>query len=542
MAIIGGQINPAYYPQPDYSGVVRSAQMQSQGIANIGQQIGGAIKQYGDDEKTIKKSAQMAKSIRDAIPELADMANNSLEQLSNPDLSQRDRLAIAEGIQDSLKIGVMGLENNRSNAMLQLEAAKIAAAANKEPQGTFMTTQEFSSLMNSGVPVKGVPMPDGRVFVTDISGNQPGILGSGVAMVNGQPTKIPTTPVNLPSWGAGGNYSNPNDGVDANTMTNEEILAMAAATEMPGSGRIPNYNFARDTQIPANVNTVASPPRPGAVQQIPYVQRVINDVNNGFAYGNTGANVTPPTGQAAASVNNGFSMIPNAPVPTGDIYNLQGGDVGVTRLPGSSAELDYQTKAAGLEKTKLEAEKIKAEAEKTSNQSNKAKNNFSTVIEEATNAYSNLYNKGGAVVGGQFSLGQVLASTNAGQKFGEITGSEAQLFRNYLESLAPKILLGIMASTGLSATQLNSNAELQLQLKSLGDPSKPIQSNLAALDTLDKMYGDGTSVSKMLSKNPKLGALMKESGFDYSKKEAGDTELDSIIEEVKQIREKMGVQ
>jgi hypothetical protein len=236
-------------------------------------------------------------------------------------------------------------------------------------------------------------------------------------------------------------------------------------------------------------------------------------------------------------------MIPPTAVPTGDVYKLQGGQVGVTRLPGSSAELDYQTKLADLEKSKLEAEKIKGETEKTSEQSTKAKNNFSTVIEEATDAYSNLYKKGGAVVGGQFSLGQVLASTNAGQKFGEITGSEAQLFRNYLDSLAPKILLGIMASTGLSATQLNSNAELQLQLKSLGDPSKPIQSNIAALDTLDKMYGDGTSVSKMLSKNPKLGALMKESGFDYGKKEAsGDTELDSIMEEVKQIREKMGVQ
>jgi hypothetical protein len=57
------------------------------------------------------------------------------------------------------------------------------------------------------------------------------------------------------------------------------------------------------------------------------------------------------------------------------------------------------------------------------------------------------------------------------------------------------------------------------------------------------MYGDGTSVSKMLSKNPKLAALMKESGFDYGKKEAsGDTELDSIMEEVKQIREKMEAQ
>jgi hypothetical protein len=309
---------------------------------------------------------------------------------------------------------------------------------------------------------------------------------------------------------------------------------MAAATEMPGSGSIPNYNFARDTQIPVDRSVVAA-------QQSPYAKRVINDVNNGFAFGTrTGATVTPAPNQAAASVTNGFSMIPPTAVPTGDVYNLQGGQVGVTRLPGSSAELDFQIKEADLEKSKLEAEKIKGETEKTSEESTKAKNNFSTVIEEATNAYSNLYKKGGAVVGGQFSLGQVLASTNAGQKFGEITGSEAQMFRNYLDSLAPKILLGIMASTGLSATQLNSNAELQLQLKSLGDSSKPIQSNIAALDTLDKMYGDGTSVSKMLSKNPKLAALMKESGFDYSKKEAGSTPLDTNPE-VEQMLKDLGL-
>ena len=41
MAIIGGQINPALYPQPDYSGVVQSAQMKAQEVAKIGAGIGG---------------------------------------------------------------------------------------------------------------------------------------------------------------------------------------------------------------------------------------------------------------------------------------------------------------------------------------------------------------------------------------------------------------------------------------------------------------------------------------------------------------------
>ena len=525
---LGETIDPRFM-QADYSGFTNAAAITGNAFANIGQQIGDTIKKRNENEKEIAGGIKMATAMKKAVPALGSMADEVIDNLSNADLSTNDKLLALAGVKEAMQMSLLGNQERRADVALKIQqdelAAKIAAAGNKSPQGTFMTTQEFSSLMNSGVPVKGVPMPDGRIFVTDISGNQPGILGSGVAMVDGKPTKVPTTPVNLPAWGGGGNYSNPNDGRDASTMTDEEIIAMAAGVSADGT---PGF----------------LPPLQGTAQQSPYVQRVINDVNNGFTFGTrTGATVTPPPSQAAASVANGFSMIPPTAVPTGDVYKLQGGQVGVTRLPGSSAELDYQTKLADLEKSKLEAEKIKGETEKTSKESTKAKNNFSTVIEEATDAYSNLYKKGGAVVGGQFSLGQVLASTNAGQKFGEITGSEAQLFRNYLDSLAPKILLGIMASTGLSATQLNSNAELQLQLKSLGDPSKPIQSNIAALDTLDKMYGDGTSVSKMLSKNPKLGALMKESGFDYGKKEAsGDTELDSIMEEVKQMREKMGVQ
>lgn len=486
MAIIGGQINPAYYPQPDYSGVVRSAQMQSQGIANIGQQIGGAIKQYGEDEKTIKKSAQMAKSIRDAIPELADMANNSLEQLSNPDLSQRDRLAIAEGIQDSLKIGVMGLENKRSNAMMQLEAAKIQASMQGKARN-IMTADELQQQIQSGAKVKYVPLGNGMYEVESATANELPMFGNVTVGPDGKIQQAPSGGGNIRIPGAGASVQN--------------ALPQAQGGSFPDN--------VAPTGLPID-------------QAAGFTPGVSVDGTPG---------VLPPRQQP---------MIPVGEVPKGDVFSAEGGQVGVTRLPGSSAEIDYKTKAADLEKTQLEAEKIKAETEKTSKESTKAKNNFSTVIEEATDAYSNLYKKGGAVVGGQFSLGQVLASTNAGQKFGEITGSEAQLFRNYLDSLAPKILLGIMASTGLSATQLNSNAELQLQLKSLGDPSKPIQSNLAALDTLDKMYGDGTSVSKMLSKNPKLGALMKESGFDYGKKEAGSTPLDTNPE-VEQMLKDLGL-
>jgi hypothetical protein len=400
-----------------------------------------------------------------------------------------------------------------------------------------MTTQEFSGLMNSGVPVKGVPMPDGRVFVTDISGNQPGILGSGVAMVNGQPTKIPTTPVNLPSWGAGGNYSNPNDGMDASTMTDEQITAMAAGVSADG-------------------NAGVLPPRPGAVQQSPYVQRVINDVNNGFAYGNTGANVTPPANQGAASVNNGFSMIPNAPVPTGEIYNLQGGQVGVTRLPGSSAELDYQIKEAELkakeEKTKSE-QTISEQAKTASEKQKLNKSNF--LIDKANEAEAIIKNdisKYG-VVGTNFDIGK-----------SKVAGTpEYSLVNQILPALKDSIALSALqklkdasptGSSGLGAVTEKEGKRLENMygVLDVGGDKEILLKDLQRLkeESFDMVHGSKSERNQAL----KDGRITKEQNDQVeqmyneqilgrkSKQAAGDTELDSIMEEVKQIREKMGVQ
>lgn len=302
---LGETIDPRFM-QADYSGFTNAAAITGNAFANIGQQIGDTIKKRNENEKEIAGGIKMATAMKKAVPALGSMADEVIDNLSNADLSTNDKLLALAGVKEAMQMSLLGNQERRADVALKIQqdelAAKIAAAGNKSPQGTFMTTQEFSSLMNSGVPVKGVPMPDGRIFVTDISGNQPGILGSGVAMVDGKPTKVPTTPVNLPAWGGGGNYSNPNDGRDASTMTDEEIIAMAAATPTVESGNFPTYNYPIDTQIPVDRSVVAA-------QQSPFAQRVINDVNNGFAFGTrTDATVTPPPSQAAASVANGLNM------------------------------------------------------------------------------------------------------------------------------------------------------------------------------------------------------------------------------------------
>ena len=481
---LGQTINPQFM-QVDFSPYERAGQIMGQGFANTGKQIGDTIKQRNENEKEIAGGIKMAAAMKAAVPALGSMADEVIDNLSNADLSTNDKLLALAGVKEAMQISLLGNQERRADLALKIQQDQLGLKTGKERN--IMNADQLQQQIQSGAKVKYVPLGNGMYEVESATANELPMFGNVMVGPNGQIQQVPSGGGNIRIPGAGAGIQN----------------------ALPqGQGGM----------FPDNVPTTGLPIGEAA------------EFTPGVSVDGT-PGVSPPKEQP---------VIPIGEVPKSDVYSVEGGQVGVTRLPGSTAEIEYQTKAADLEKSKLEAEKIKREAEKTSKESTKAKNNFSAVIEEAANAYSNLYKKGGAVVGGEFSLGQVIASTNAGQKFGEITGSEAQIFRNYLESLAPKILLGIMESTGLSATQLNSNVELQLQLKSLGDPSKPIQSNLAALDTLDKMYSDGTSVSKMLSKNPKLKALMKESGFDYGKKEAGSTPLDTNPE-VEQMLKDLGL-
>jgi hypothetical protein len=512
--------------QADYSGFTNAAAVAGNTFANIGQQIGGAIKQYGEDEKTIKKSAQMAKSIRDAIPELAGMADNALAELSNSDLSQRDRLAIAESIQDSLKIGVMGLENNRSNALLEIQqaelAAKIAAAGNKAPQGTVMTREEFSNIYNSGVPIQGVPMPDGRVFATDISGNQPGILGSGIAMVNGQPTKIPTTAVNLPAWGASRNIQNALPEGQGGAFP-DNVVPTGLPIDQP-AGFIPG--------VSADGNAGVLPPRSGSSPQSPYAQQVINDVNNGFAYGNTGANVTPPARQDAPTVApnqiNGFNPN-NITAEQAKLLQAVGedklipsfdskGQITAYAIPGTPAEQQQKLNSLAIKKAELDAEgekrKNEGEDEKKLRLEDYKNSQANAILYNINNALTDISKvpQGEGFAGGAWraALGKYVPNSSVAQLDQSLATINNVIASDSLYKMR------IASPTG-GALGNTSNADIELlknsivALNSVKDPKK-LQEGLYVVQMrfLDTIHGTESERKAKL----KSGNIDQES-FDY---------------------------
>jgi hypothetical protein len=126
--------------------------------------------------------------------------------------------------------------------------------------------------------------------------------------------------------------------------------------------------------------------------------------------------------------------------------------------------------------------------------SKEGKESVNRVLGNLYSEYTNLVKTGGITDTRQSVEENISARTGAsavGQLTGSFTGSEAQSFRDSIEQTRPLLLTAIMKATGLSATQLNSNVELQTYLKTATDPKVSIQSNVKALNNISSMFGLG---------------------------------------------------
>jgi hypothetical protein len=119
-----------------------------------------------------------------------------------------------------------------------------------------------------------------------------------------------------------------------------------------------------------------------------------------------------------------------------------------------------------------------------------AKARLSGIIAEAKKKYQTLDEQGGIVNTNRSTADNLAArasSTMVGQAIGGAVGTKNQSIRNDILAMEPVLMSQMMAATGLSATQLNSNAELEFYRAAVrgGD----IASAMNAMDRIDKMYG-----------------------------------------------------
>jgi hypothetical protein len=156
----------------------------------------------------------------------------------------------------------------------------------------------------------------------------------------------------------------------------------------------------------------------------------------------------------------------------------------------------------------LAEEKITAAQEKRETAAtgkSEAKTQLTDIVGSLKKNYETLKEQGGIVSTTESGLGNLsarLSSSGFGQAVGGAVGAKTQEERQKIEQTRPLLLNLIKNATGMSAQQMNSNAEMQLYLNAATNPQLSYEANLEALKNLDKLYGLG-NVAKDIEKELK---------------------------------------
>ena len=117
-----------------------------------------------------------------------------------------------------------------------------------------------------------------------------------------------------------------------------------------------------------------------------------------------------------------------------------------------------------------------------------------SVVADLRDKYDVLNKEGGIVStqkGVMENLGARAGTTGVGQFVSGAVGSKTQSAREAIAMTRPLLLQSIMKATGMSAKQMDSNAELKLYLATATDPTLGLEANKEALDRIEKLYGGG---------------------------------------------------
>ena len=136
--MLGAGVDPRMFVQ-DYSGFTRAAEIQAQGMQNLGQgiaqgitQVGDYFKQQGEKKKLVKQSSLQIDAALQLFPDLAPSLQSVKERMRDENIPLADRAAEAEVVANLINMGV-GEMRNRSNMSIQQEQA-MADAIYKQQQ------------------------------------------------------------------------------------------------------------------------------------------------------------------------------------------------------------------------------------------------------------------------------------------------------------------------------------------------------------------------------------------------------------------------
>ena len=208
----------------------------------------------------------------------------------------------------------------------------------------------------------------------------------------------------------------------------------------------------------------------------------------------------------------------------------QAAEIGATEQAKSIVTLKFAERIKNAEKlgTRLAeistaAELLDAKGEITAKAKKAtASKQLSGVIATMAKAYKLLDDKNAIINIDKSASSNVkafLGASKPGQYLQNMVGSDIQSIRNSIKNKQPALINMIRQASEMGVRGLDTPQELQFHLQATGDPSKDIQSNLAALVVLDDQYGTGTLRDELEGVlDPKVLVRVMQEGADISKK------------------------
>ena len=560
--MLGSGINPESFKQ-DYSGFARAAEIQAQGLQNLGQSIGGAIQNYGEAKKEQRKvdayNKASAKSIEAAIT-LGDSygIKGARETLSpflsaanDPNLSPIEKAALLDEAKAMIP-NVFG-RFDKSEAIRIEQAAMNARSAGGDRTVNLQQGEVIETINGKQYkipvtfdPVSGVRIrPDGT------------IVGMPMSAAGASPAAGISSALNLPARPVAGGLQSqanainnaaalPTSGIYTDDTSQLPPLNTGVANEgsvlLPVEGTQPDLST---PVAPALGNAPATPvdtTSPGTASVPSYAIPLEEDKVETFRpataeesvlYGGVPGQmsskgrfypITPPPG---------FIMETNS---QGGIKFTQGAGVGgdLNKAPTTQIKEGEAIVPDATSPTGTRIVQIPSEAKE------KAKTDFSGYMQQITGSYASLDAKGKAVTGEKSSIMNALTATGAGQAVSRALGSEDQVLRDQINTMRPNIVNVIRQATEMGAKGMDSEKELTFYLSAIGDPSLPVEANIKALETLDKVYGTGKAVNEMLKNFPDLKKKVDKYSFKSMPTSTTPTSGGTgLTPEAKEVQEKL---
>ena len=232
------------------------------------------------------------------------------------------------------------------------------------------------------------------------------------------------------------------------------------------------FNTRTGTVTPAQIRAPAAAPTIAnslaALQPAAVANPTVNALNPNFI--TSAAPASPVVPSAAATAPSASAAIPSAGLPA------TAAQAGVFKpKPSPQAEKQAQD----------EIERARGKGE------------VANIIGGLASKYNELATTGGMTStkkGTMENIGSYLANTALGQEAGKMTATQEQSLRNEIRAQSPVLLQGIKKATGMTAKEMDSNADVKRWMEAMGSTTFDVQSTLGILKSLNAQFGSGNEI------------------------------------------------